>query len=104
MKTFVLLILFLTTFAFSGFAQQTGVDSCVGTYRTQLARGYNAMAAAVDNGYFVCGFAFGQIDKGDAAKQALTQCESNRLNPANEVQGQRTIMTHCRIHEFKLVE
>jgi hypothetical protein len=104
MKKFILLFMLLTTFAFYGYAQQPSVDSCIGTYNAQLAKGYNALAAAIDNGFIVCGFAFGIYDKGDAAKQALDQCEIGRLNPANEVQGKRAIMTHCRIHEFKLVE
>ena len=104
MKKFAILILLLISFAGSGFAQQTGIDACAGTYRAQLARGYNAMAAAVDNGFIVCGYAFGMYDKSEASRQALDQCESARLNPANEIQGSRKIMTHCRIHEFKLIE
>ena len=39
-----------------------------------------------------------------AARAALNECEKNRLNPTNEVQGLRKIMTHCRIHQFKLIE
>ncbi len=104
MKKLIISILFLTMFAFYASAQQANVSSCVSTYSAQLARGYNAMAAAIDNGFVVCGFAFGKMDKSDASKQALDECERNRLSPANEIQGKRTIMTHCRIHEFKLIE
>ncbi len=101
-----LVFLFAATFliAYVGFAQDSGMDVCYQSYQGQLAKGYNALAIAVDNGFYVCGFAFGSFDKGSAAKKAITECESKRLAPVNEIQGQRKIMTHCRIHRFQLVE
>ena len=100
---FLSAILFITV-TLNGFAQQADVSSCSNAYKGQVTKGYNALAMAIDNGFFVCGFAFGHPTKEGAAKQALSECERNRLNPANEVKGMRKIMTHCRIHEFKLME
>ncbi len=100
-KIIFLFIIICSVFALNGFAQQESADSCIQSYKGQLAKGYNALAMAIDNGYFVCGFAFGGFDKVEASKKALAECETNRLNPNNEVQGKRKIMTHCRIYQFQ---
>ncbi|MBU2511126.1 hypothetical protein KJ966_07300 [bacterium] len=101
-----LVFLFAATFLVVsvGVSQESGMESCFQSYQGQLAKGYNALAIAVDNGFYVCGFAFGSFDKGSAAQKAITECETIRLDPVNEVQGKRKVMTHCRIHRFQLVE
>jgi hypothetical protein len=91
----------LATFAF---AQQDNVSTCYETYKGQITKGYNALAMAIDNGFSVCGYAFGHFDKQRAFKQSIAECENKRLDPANEVDGVRKIMTHCRIYQFKFVE
>ncbi len=104
MKKFV--FLFAVSFLITGscFAQLSLASACFQSYEGQLTKGYNALAVAVDNGFFVCGFSFGQYDKGTATRQAIDECEVKRLDPANDAQGQRKIMTHCRIHRFRLIE
>ena len=104
MKKIVFLCLLGVIFAVNGFAQQESVSSCFESYKTQKAKGYNALAIAIDNGYFVCGFSFGSYSKISATKQSINECETNRLSPTNEVQGVRKIMTHCRIYQFDIIE
>ena len=104
MKKIAILFIMITAFAVSGFAQQTSTKECYDAYTAKQVKGYNALAMAIDNGFFVCGFAFGSYSKEGASRQSLNECEVNRLNPVNEVQGVRKIMTHCRIYEFKLIE
>lgn len=101
----IIFLCFVTLFVTaSAFAQQQSVNECYDSYRSQLAKGYNALAMAIDNGYFVCGFAFGSFDKQMAFKQSIAQCEAIRVDPSNQIQGIRKIMTHCRIYQFNIVE
>ena len=104
MKKIVFLFVVMMAFAASSFAQQANEKQCYDAYVAQQRLGYNALAMAIDNGFFVCGFAFGSYSKEGATRQALNECEGNRVAPANEVMGVRKIMTHCRIYEFKRIE
>lgn len=104
MKKIVFLCIVCIGLATYTFAQQPSVDACYDTYKTQKAKGFNALAVAIDNGFFVCGFSFGQFDKQRAFKQSIAECENKRIAPANEVEGMRKIMTHCRIYQFDMVE
>jgi len=104
MKKIIFLFVVIMAIAASGFAQQTSIKECYDAFAAQQASGYNALAMAADNGFFVCGFAFGSYSKEGATRQSLNDCEAKRLDPANEVQDVRKIMTHCRIYEFKLIE
>jgi hypothetical protein len=104
MKKIVFLLSVLAIYSVNGFAQQETVASCFESYKGQLAKGHNALAMAIDNGFFVCGFAFGSYSKESASKKSLNECEVNRIDPANEVQGVRKIMTHCRIYQTQLLE
>lgn len=105
MKKLILIFVLSLVAAGYAFGQETAnPQSCVDTYKGQITKGYNALAMAIDNGFVVCGYAFGQYRKGYAAHQALNECEQRRLDPANEVRGMRKIMTHCRVHEFHFIE
>lgn len=104
MKKIISLFIVLATYAVTGMAQQETIASCIESYKGQLAKGYNALAIAIDNGFFVCGYAFGNFSQKAASQKSLEECETNRLNPANEVQGIRKIMTHCRIYHTQLLE
>ncbi len=99
---FILIISIVLTTELCG--QTPDVNSCIESYNSQKTMGYNALAVAIDNGFFVCGYAFGQPAKKYADRQALGECERARLDPANEVQGIRKIMTRCRIMQYQLVE
>lgn len=102
-----LILIFIVSMMLTGYAfgqESANPQSCVDTYKGQVTKGYNALAMAIDNGFVVCGYAFGGYDKGYAARQALSECEQRRLDPANKVQGMRKIMTHCRVHEFLFIE
>ena len=104
MKKIVFLFVVMLAFAASNFAQQTSTKECYDAFAAQQTLGFNALAMAIDNGYFVCGFAFGSYSKEGATKQSINECEGKRIAPANEVMGVRKIMTHCRIYEFKVIE
>ena len=100
MKKLILMVAVSGLLAFSGYAQQeTSVDDCINSYKTKITRGYNAVAAAEDGSFFVCGYANGLSLEKYAERQALGECEQRRKDPANEIKGIRKIMTHCRILE-----
>ncbi len=102
-KIFFLCMIFIA-FSLNSFAQQEDKASCFNNYKGQKTVGYNALAMAIDNGFSVCGYAFGGGSKKSATNQSLNECESKRLAPAMKVDGIRKIMTHCRIFKFDLVE
>jgi hypothetical protein len=102
-KTVFFCVLFIGL-ALNGFAQLDDISTCFETYKTQKAMGYNALAMAVDNGFSVCGFAFGGFSKQSVSKQSLNECEMKRLDPSLKVEGVRKIMTHCRIYQFDRIE
>lgn len=104
MRKTLLSILFCISIAFQIQAQESNISDCYQNFESQKKLGYNVLAMAIDNGFFVCGYAFGVGDKGYAARIANNECERKRLSPENEIQGIRKIMTHCRIYEFKLIE
>ena len=104
MKKIAFLTLIVWSLSMSSFAQEGGLNSCYQTFKSQLAYGHNALAVAMDEGFFVCGFGYGYQKKEYAARAAINQCERNRLNPTNEVQGLRKIMTHCRIYQSEIIE
>ncbi len=104
MKKIIFLTMVLIAFSLNGFAQQDDIASCYNAYRGQKTIGHNALAMAVDNGYFVCGYAFGGYNKISVTNQAMNECETKRLDPALKVNGIRKIMTHCRIFQFDIIE
>ena len=104
MNKIVFLCLVLFVLSLNGFAQQEDVATCYNNYKGQKTVGYNALAMAVDNGFSVCGYAFGGASKKVVTNRSLNECESKRLDPAMKVDGIPKIMTHCRIFQFDIIE
>ncbi len=104
MKELVLSIAISMLFAGFALAQGGGNNACYGSYQSGKTIGYNALAAAVDGSFSVCAFVVGQPSKKIAEKIALVNCEKSRKDPAQETQGVRKVMTHCRIVEFAYIE
>ena len=86
------------------FARAEGANSCIETYKGRLAPGYNAVAAAEDEPFRVCGYAAGQALQKHAERIALVECEKLRTDPANDSGEIRKVMTHCRIIRSDLIE
>ncbi len=98
---FIAISLMLTVFTL---AQGGGNNACFDSYQNGKTKGYNALATAVDGSYNVCAFVVGQRSKKMAESIALRNCEKSRRDPAQETQGIRKVMTHCRIVEFVFIE
>jgi hypothetical protein len=104
MKKLIVSIAISLLFVGSAIAQSGGNSTCYDSYQSGKTRGYNALAVAADGGFSVCAFVVGQPTKKIAEAIALANCEKARRDPAQENQGMRKVMTHCRVTEFSIVE
>ncbi|MBU3917756.1 hypothetical protein KKA14_19685 [bacterium] len=104
MKKLILSIAISVSLVGYVFAQGAGNNTCLDAYQSGKTKGYNALATAVDGGFSVCAYVVGQPTRKIAEKNALDNCEKARRDPAEESQGIRKVMTHCRIVEFSFIE
>jgi len=108
-KTILIGICFLFVVSGSVFAESeidrfSSLKSCIDVFQSKLEQGYKSIAFATDGPYFICGYSWAALNKKYATELALHSCEQARRSPAASVNGERTVMTHCRIYATEFVE